>query len=886
MKKLLSLIVVLSIIFSFAVTSGAEETISYSEAVQTLEALGIIEGSDGDLMLDKVLTRAEFVTMLMRVMNPQYRDSNVYFEDVNSSHWAFSDISTACTMGIVQGNYERKFLPNRPVVYEEMVKMIVCALGYGTLAELKGGYPGGYMIVAQQKDLFDGATGRAGLIVKRKLACEMLFNALDVPMMREEGFGHRIAAEPDPDKTLLSEHMKIRKGTGIVTANDVTALSVSEGLDRDFVQIGEEYFRKGASDTRWQLGYYVTYYADISEYDEKPPLVYTHIDEKRNEVITVDAEDIADNSTKKTFVYQDGRKTQRKEISVYADLIYNGVSTGGFTDDDLKPQDGIVTLIDNNNDNQADVILVEEYETILVGSYNVAGGYAYDRDKTDKFVELKADSDDYVFALYENGAECRFSAIKENSVLSVAESKNTTGRKSKKVLVSNSSISGFFEAVSQEDNTAVIDGTEYELAKDVYGEIYEYLGKDVTVYLDAFGKIAGTDDNAGEDFSYGYLIVAGSKGSLSSSIQFKILTELGEVLIFDGAKKVSLDGRKPISGDSILTELRKTVRKGGATPGEGEEQLIRYRLNSDGLINAIDTTASGVGGEADKLSYDIAYKGGPKATDRRRYISNLFGSEKAEFSINDKVLVFSIPKPEDKDDETKYNVYGKSYFIATEYYELQAYDLQDDMSVGAIIVQDAKVDTIDELSRIVLVDKVKTAMIDDDEKHVLVGYHMGQQVEYFAKDETTFVKDETSGKLYERGDIVRVAVDKSGNAELVQKLMLDAVKTGGTIGYTIDDGDNTGKFFTSLRVYYAYATAKEGKNFVVQTDPYDKTTRYPYVLDNRTKYYLYEAETDEITMITADEIDKYLYGRNQAAKFAVASTGGTPLDMVIYDFSK
>ena len=304
-------------------------------------------------------------------------------------------------------------------------------------------------------------------------------------------------------------------------------------------------------------------------------------------------------------------------------------------------------------------------------------------------------------------------------------------------------------------------------------------------------------------------------------------------------------------------------------------------------VLAIDTTAIGKGGEGDKLSYDVKYRGGENATDKRRYLSNLFGSENAEFAVNDKLLVFSIPKADEKGDDTKYDVYGKSYFVATQYYELQGYDIQDDMTVAACIVQEGAANTVDDLSRIIVVDKVKTALVDDEYIDVLVGYYMGQKIEYYAKEETTFVKNKTSNKKYERGDIIKVASDKDGYVNTVQDVMLDAVSSGGgTIGYSFDDGDNKGKFFVSFRLNYSYATYKEDNTFVVQNNPDDLTTRYPYVLDRRTGYYLYEAETDELSLVTADDLDRYLYGRNPNARVAVASQGGTPMDIVIYDFSK
>lgn len=888
MKKILSLILVLSILCSFPVITHSEDVADASddEAVETLVALGIIEGSGGDLMLDKVLTRAEFVTMLMRVMNSEYQNDSMYFEDVPKSHWAFADISTACMMGIVQGNEEKKFQPDKPVVYEEMVKMLVCALGYGTYASLKGGYPAGYMAVAQQKDLLDNALGRQGLIVKRRLAAQMIFNALDVPLMQENGFGEYIEAELDASKTLLSQNMKIRKGEGIVKANSVTSLAQSGGVSDGLVQIGNKTFREGVSNAFWQLGYTVTYYADISETEDTPPLIYSRIAEKKNEVITALERDIADNCTKSEFKYQSGGKSRKFSIDLYADLIYNGVSTGGFTPADLKPASGSVTLIDNDNDNDADVILVRDYTTIIVGSYNTASYMAYDRDDVNKFIELDPESDDYNCIIYENKEECRFSLVRENSVLSVAKSKNLTGKKSIKVMLSNESVSGVFEAVDTTDNIAVIDGVEYRMLSGVYAKIKDYMGQSITLYLDAFGNIAGADDRIISKFSYGYLIEAATKGSVSQQSQFKILTETGDVEIINGAKKISLDANSAISGNEIPSKLAVTVRSGGT----GKEQLIRYRLNQNGEINAIDTVATGKGGDADSLSKDVNYKGGDNASDKRRYIANLFGYEKAEFAVNDNVLVFAIPKPAEKSEDTKYNVYGKSYFVQNEYYELEAYDLEDDMTVAACIIQDAAVEEVSDLARIVIVDKISVAIIDGEEIHKLSGYHQGQKMDFYAKDQNVFLSDATN-TLYKRGDIVLLAADKRGDVANAVDVMTDIVQDNGAMNSfkgtnPFNKGSNDTTFFASIRVNYTYPMNLKDNTFVVQSNPADGLTRYPYVFYNKTQYYIYEAETDELRLSSKEEVAENLYGRNSSARVAVASAGGAPLDVIIYDFEK
>ena len=137
----LTLLMMVTTIPAFAAFPDVDSSASYETAVSSLNQLGIITGyEDGTFKPNNNVTRAEFTAMLMRAMGVgsvgTTSSANLPFSDVSDQNsdisWAIPNIDTAYSMGIINGYEDGTFRPNDNVLYEEAVKMIVCALGYGT----------------------------------------------------------------------------------------------------------------------------------------------------------------------------------------------------------------------------------------------------------------------------------------------------------------------------------------------------------------------------------------------------------------------------------------------------------------------------------------------------------------------------------------------------------------------------------------------------------------------------------------------------------------------------------------------------------------------------------------------------------------------------------
>lgn len=93
----------------------------------TALAEGIIQGTSKDPLLlspKKQITRAEFVTLLLRVLQVTDLDKeNTWYSDVKQTQWFGDEVSTARLIGITDVNSE-KFRPNDPITREEAAIML------------------------------------------------------------------------------------------------------------------------------------------------------------------------------------------------------------------------------------------------------------------------------------------------------------------------------------------------------------------------------------------------------------------------------------------------------------------------------------------------------------------------------------------------------------------------------------------------------------------------------------------------------------------------------------------------------------------------------------------------------------------------------------------
>ncbi len=127
----------------------------YEEAVKILNGLGIINGyPDNTFKPENQITRAEFSTIVTKLLNLDISDDeDIIFNDVEN-HWAKPYINKIYRKGLVSGYPDGTFKPQNNITYAEAITILVNGLGYRNEVNKSGiGWPYNYINKARELDL-------------------------------------------------------------------------------------------------------------------------------------------------------------------------------------------------------------------------------------------------------------------------------------------------------------------------------------------------------------------------------------------------------------------------------------------------------------------------------------------------------------------------------------------------------------------------------------------------------------------------------------------------------------------------------------------------------------------------------------------------------------
>ena len=119
MKKIISVLTALTIIISLCgnVTMATDYNNHWAKNdIITLLNSNIISGDEmGNINPDNMITRAEFVKVINRTFNYNIL-LGVNFKDVTSDKWYYREVLSAYNYGLVKGDSEKTFSPERDVL--------------------------------------------------------------------------------------------------------------------------------------------------------------------------------------------------------------------------------------------------------------------------------------------------------------------------------------------------------------------------------------------------------------------------------------------------------------------------------------------------------------------------------------------------------------------------------------------------------------------------------------------------------------------------------------------------------------------------------------------------------------------------------------------------
>jgi hypothetical protein len=717
----------------------------YEDAATVLGALDVMVGGDGVFRPDDSITRAEFAKVAVHLLgleeNADAEKGNSRFADVSIEHWANGYINIASQQQIIIGDDQGNFRPNEQISYQDALTILVRLLGYEKSAAAKGGYPTGYLMVANSKSITRNAPGSNSDGAKRGIVAILAYNSLTVGMMEQKNFGANESYE-ETDKTILESNLDTVKNSGQVTGNYFTKLDSASGLQEDEIEIDGVVYKLADPKAANALGQRANYYVKTLDNDDEV-IVLVKPETSKNKVLTVDGDNI-DTVSEDKINYWINKETDNNskiaKIAADAKMIYNGV----YTELDMSKIteggafNGTVELLDNTQDDSYDVIFVNEYNNLVVESTSTLSYTVSDKFGNTSLV-FDEDDDSVKFSLQDvNGNSFAFDDLEEWMVISYL--KSADGSVVKAVVVS-ATVTGKVNEI--DDDKYAIDGNYYKKAAN-YEDTVNLLDEG-TFYLDIRNAIAAVDASATLSQNYAYLMDAAANDGMSTNFDMKVYDKNGETKVLSSADKVALNSTTKDTALNVLDILKD----GGSV----EKQLITYELNSEGKVTKINTANKSAAVSKDKftMNYDLTdavYKSASK---------KLGG-----YTLTDKTVVFDIPAT--AVDEDDYAIRNYEMFENDSKYNVEIYDLSDDLSAKVVLVKnsDSVISAETPIAVVSKIANIKNAKDESVEK--LYAIRNGQSIE---------IESATDGVLTDlkAGDIIRYRTNSAGAIDRVEVLL-------------------------------------------------------------------------------------------------------------------
>ncbi len=795
-KRILSLILSVIMILSVgSVFAAAEETDTnvvltditpttvVGKAVQRLVSMGIINGyPDGTYRPDNTITRAEFAVIMVRfsglaeLINP---DDMTGFDDLDTDknyEWARPYVAMAVKHNIINGFGDNTFRAAEPVTYEQAVKMIVCAIGYGDYASkptIEGDWSSGYIEQAMRLRVTSNTTSHIGTKAKpttRGVAAILVSNALDVEQEDVKTESGDVIL-PGFEQT---EGLGYKEIKGIVTGTYITELEDADSsVPRNHIMIDDEYYEIGFStDPNDFLGCKVEAVIDKNNEDGDYPIVTSLSVVKKSDVIEIDAEFVGDFDGE-TLSYRKDSDDDWREVKLDEDYIT--IFNNKYYDydlDDLKDDlvTGSVVLVENSGDSKIDVVRINKYDVFVVDKKTPSTqkiSFKYDaKYEGEDFLILPSESTALVFSLTRNGKEIKFNNIAEWDVLNLKESpKDADGRRYYELNVTSDAVSGIIDEINEEDGMILTIGKDdYPVAESFLK--YEgtdkpefEVGESVRISLDATGKVVAAaksdKDVASEAYAYLYALRQDSDDS-EYDLEFKLYTTKGKFIQLGSADKITIDDKRyKALNDDILNYLENSAVAANANYAGAENvryhQPIIYQTNSAGLISTIYTVLSEDNEDISAVMNDGGYFA---PCDDRVYKSSSYSF--TDFKVSRNTAIIYVPDDRTDSDEYRVFSYSKAFYNNKPYF-VEAYGLTGSSSKTAgLVLMFSENDEIFYTSNTPFMIVASTA--NKSEGTVLTGYVNRKTT----TSEVKFAEDGPSGTDIGKGDIIRYITDSSG----------------------------------------------------------------------------------------------------------------------------
>jgi len=857
----IALTMVLSTVAFAAVFTDVKDDAAYAEAIELGVALNLFKGyEDGSFKPEGDITRAEFAAIVVRTLGQEAQATGAAgttkFIDVPSTHWASGYVNIAANLGIINGYGDGNFGPEDKVTYEQAVKMVVVALGYEP-AVGSAGYPVGYLTIAQQRGVTNGVKGTNGVPANRGQVAQMVFNALDVPLLEQTGFGTYVdylvqdgTGDSNYKKTLLTEKLGIVKLKVMVKSsyeatstrkNNIVAVTLKNvyktKFDDDFVVDSNKDINVGTTNLKSLVGFNAILYVAFDETSsDEPVAVYAKKDIASADELVIASDDIetitpaAPEATDElTIAYWESdtaRTTDKITIKNNAQVYINGYASDLKVKAALSDFYGEATfaLLNKNTTADYDTLFITDYDNVIIDSVNTSTGRVSVKDNSARI--SFADDEKYSTSLFdENGKEIDWKTLKENDVLSV-RIVNGSAKTIYMATLVNKSVTGVVTETS--DDGYVIDGKEYEVDGNVVTSLK--LEDEGTFYLDILGKITYADITSARSGNYAYIINAEPVTGIDSKVEVKMFTYKGEVVTLKTASKFKVY-------DVVGTEYKDTqYTSSSMTPAQIDAldgKFVTFNVNSSGEISKIYKINTLNEGSKDKDELTL-YDSGDDATYTDSTKALKLASKRAY--ISDKTVIMHAPSDADADDDYETLVFEGDINAID---GVEVYDVDEDGYAGAIFITQAGiVDTSNGSTNIAVVTKQSTGK--NSEGDTIAKYTVLQNGE-------TIVIDGEDDSVIDKGTVIIPSKNSKGELKSYKEI---AYVDGTTVEFG-EDYDDVAEVTAEAKndVVYYLGKATDIRNSILTVAGED------YSIPSNANVYVYDEYASTSNQYKVSDLD-------------------------------
>ncbi len=778
LSKVLSLVLAVVMLFgmqTFAFTDVAA-TANYAEAVQVLSALNIINGyEDGTFKPEGKITRAEYAAIVCRILDMGDAGANQvggYFTDVAADHWASGYIATASQLGIVNGMGDGTFAPEAEVTYEQSVAMLVRALGYERKAQSMGGYPTGYMMIANQESITVGTANTAGGAARSTVA-RLTYNALTVPMMDQVSWGSEEQFRPIDTQSLLWTKLDAVKAevtiASVPLSKEATDVTLGTGTVDKVAQANSYVIPATAKINGVDLvglqGLKATVILDKSD-DAETKLVTVVSKAGKNVEITVDPAMMAEVATGDGYVEyyktnDDDRVTKIKVLTAGL-TTYKNLESGNYATDVAiggNPGDIAYRFVDTDNNGAYDTVFVDSEQVFVVGSVNTGSNKIFrstDSNAMTTFtgasLTLDPENDNLAWSIKDTAGNTLDIADIEAGDIVAVKTSNVGSDTYYEITVSNEVVEGVVAETFVE--TAKVGGTTLNKFKIGDADYMLLDGSAMTPGDTITAKVYGdkvVSYTVAEGIqNFGMVIAANRAEDFGVTYQLQVLTQKGELVTLDLAEKVN--GATP----SYATTAALTA----AYP---VGDLIAYELNKAGEIKAVDVETSYVPASAKVLDTTDKMAAG---TAQYKASSEKLGS----YYITENTVVYTTEVAKALITKEDVAIASTEMFQEDVNYNYAVIYNSDKEAMVVVLFEAAA--QIDMNTYPIAVTKLATVTVEGETRTKLFGYVNGEEVEIILADDA-----DTAASTLAVGDIAMFTTNAAG--EMTKALVLAENLAGG-----------------------------------------------------------------------------------------------------------